>query len=84
MTKTPLQRTGQIPRVPPSIILDKETARYIFRALLLTIVFCVGADKSASCTAVFWAGCWQCFTVSYGWRHCLSINVCFALPLERI
>ena len=33
------QRTGQSPASRPSVILDKETARYIFRALLLTIVF---------------------------------------------
>lgn len=40
MTKnTPSTDRPNPPASRPSVILDKETARYIFRALLLTIVF---------------------------------------------
>ena len=40
MTKnTPAADKPKTPASRPSVILDKETARYIFRALLLTIVF---------------------------------------------
>ena len=40
MTKnTPSTDRPNITASRPSVILDKETARYIFRALLLTIVF---------------------------------------------
>ncbi len=39
MTKNPFNGQAKSPASRPSVILDKETARYIFRALLLTIVF---------------------------------------------
>ena len=83
MTKnTPSTDRSNPPASHPSVILDKETARYIFRALLLTIVF-AWALVNLQAVLQFWGRVLAVFSpFLIGGAIAFVINILLC-PLER-